>query len=57
MSTDGDRINSDEDVVNMVVAEMLKRVRVDAAFATVAGPDLVCVDSGCNKIIRIRRGR
>jgi hypothetical protein len=30
---------------------MLKGVRVDAAFATAVGPDLVCVDSGCNKII------
>ena len=46
MSADGDRINSDEDVANTIGAEMLKGVRVDAAFATVAGPDLVCVDSG-----------
>ncbi len=55
MSADGDRINSDEDVVDMVGAEMLKGVRVDAAFATVTGPDLVCVDSGCNKIILMER--
>jgi hypothetical protein len=47
MSADGDQI----DEVNMVGAEMLKGVRVDAAFATITGPDLVCVDSGCNKII------
>ena len=47
MSADGDQI----DEVNMVGAEMLKGVNVDAAFATITGPDLVCVDSGCNKII------
>ena len=47
MSEDCDQI----DEVNMVGAEMLKGVNVDAAFATITGPDLVCVDSGCNKII------
>jgi hypothetical protein len=51
MSADGDHINSDEDAANMIGAEMLKGKRVDAAFATVAGSELVCVDSGCNKII------
>ena len=47
MSEDGDQI----DEANLVGAEMLRGERVDAAFATVVGPDLVCVDSGCNKII------
>ena len=53
MSADGDQINSDEDAANMIGAEMLRGVNVDAAFATITGPDLVCVDSGCNKIIFI----
>ncbi len=47
MSAEGDQI----DAADLVGAEMLRGERVDAAFATVVGPDLVCVDSGCNKII------
>ncbi len=31
--------------------EFLCGERVDAAFAAIVGPDLVCVDTGCNKII------
>ncbi len=53
MSADGDQINSDEDAANMIGDEILDGVLVGAAFSAIAGPDLVCVDTGCNKIILI----
>ena len=47
MSADGEQI----DEANMIGDEYLCGERVDAAFAAIVGPDLVCVDTGCNKII------
>ncbi len=55
MSADGDNINSDEDAANMIGDEFLDGQRVNAAFTAMVGPDLVCVDTGCNKIILIER--
>ena len=51
MSETGNQINSDEEAANMIGDEYLMGERVDAAFAAIVGPDLVCVDTGCNKII------
>ncbi len=53
MSVNGEKINSDEDAANLIGDEILDGELVGAAFAAIVGSDLVCVDTGCNKIILI----
>jgi len=53
MSADGDNLNSDEDAANMIGFEYLRGKEVGAAFSAIVGPELVCIDTGCNKLILI----
>ncbi len=53
MSADGDNINSNDDAANLIGDEYLCGEQVDAAFTAIVGPNLVCVYTGCNKIILI----
>ena len=49
MSEAGEALDSDGD--SNLMFEELDGVRVDAAFNAQVAPDLVCIDSGCNKIV------